>query len=103
MKNPLMQYANLEEILKAVGGPVKLLRGSRLGPYVFPVNAPEHTNWRDEQLARKEGVALLNLSYHMTERYFRGKDALECVRSVPFTNLQSFRPNRGKQMVVAMH
>jgi len=75
MKNPLMPYANLEEVLKSVGGPVKLLRGSRLGPYVFPVNAPEHTNWRDEQRAWKEGVALLNLSYHMTDLYLRGKDA----------------------------
>ncbi len=103
MKNPLMQYANLEEILKAVGGPVKLLRGSRLGPYVFPVNAPEHTNWRDEQRAWKEGVALLNLSYHMTDLYLRGKDALEILRRVALTKLQSFPPNRGKQLIAASH
>jgi vanillate/3-O-methylgallate O-demethylase len=101
MKNPLLQYRNLEEILKAVGGPVKLLRGSRIGPYAFPVNAPEHTNWRDEQRAWKEGVALLNLSYHMTDLYLRGPDALEVLRKIGLTKMQTFPPNRGKQLIAA--
>ena len=101
MKNPLLQYRNLEEVLEAVGGPVKLLRGSQIGPYSFPVNAPEHTNWRDEQRAWKEGVALLNLSYHMTDLYLRGPDALEILRKIGLTKMQTFAPNRGKQLIAA--
>ncbi|MBR0751578.1 hypothetical protein JQ604_05235 [Bradyrhizobium jicamae] len=32
---------SLQSILDEVGGPVKLLRGSNLGPYTFPVITPE--------------------------------------------------------------
>jgi vanillate/3-O-methylgallate O-demethylase len=101
MKSPLLKYKNLEGALQAVGGPVKLLRGSQTGPYVFPVVAPEYTNWRDEQRAWKEGVALLNLSYHMTDLYLRGPDALKVLQKVGLTKMVTFPPNRGKQLIAA--
>ncbi|GLS40050.1 hypothetical protein GCM10010869_56470 [Mesorhizobium tianshanense] len=63
---------SLESILDAAGGPVNLLRGSNLGPYRFPVIPPEFTNWRDEVRAWKDGCALLEQSYHMTELHLRG-------------------------------
>jgi len=62
MNHALLKYKNLDEILKAVGGPVNLLRSSSLGPYVFPVVAPEYSNWRAEQQGWKNDCALLALS-----------------------------------------
>ncbi|MBJ7437794.1 MAG: aminomethyltransferase family protein [Sphingopyxis sp.] len=101
MKSPLFKYRNLEEVLQAVGGPVKLLRSSQLGPYQFPVAAPEYTNWRDEQRAWKEGVALLNQSFHMTDLYLKGPDALKVLQKVGLTKMATFPVNRGKQLIAA--
>jgi vanillate/3-O-methylgallate O-demethylase len=67
MNHPLSRFKNLDEVLAFADGPVNLLRGSSIGPYVFPVVPPEFTNWRDEQRAWKSGSALLELSYHMTD------------------------------------
>ena len=40
---------NLEEVLKAAGNPVTMLRNSQIGAYVYPVVPGEFSNWRDEQ------------------------------------------------------
>ncbi len=42
---------NLEEVLKAAGNPVTMLRNSQIGAYVYPVVPSEFSNWRDEQMA----------------------------------------------------
>ena len=60
-----MSRNSLEQLLKSVGGPVKLLRNSQTGPYVYPVVASEYTNWRDEQQAWQHTCVLFNQSYHM--------------------------------------
>ena len=44
-----MAYKNLEEKLQAAGNAVSMMRNSQIGAYVYPVVAPEFTNWRDEQ------------------------------------------------------
>ena len=41
-----MAYKNLEEALQAAGDPVKMMRNSQIGASVYPVVAPEFTNWR---------------------------------------------------------
>ena len=46
-----MSHKNLEELLRANGGPVNHLRNSPSGPNPYPVVPPEYTNWRDEQHA----------------------------------------------------
>jgi glycine cleavage system aminomethyltransferase T len=57
-----MSQKNLEDLLQAAGGPVKLLRESQTGPYVYPVVPPEYSNWRDEQRAWRETCILFNQS-----------------------------------------
>src|SRR5215510_10639479 len=69
-----MDHKNLEDLLLAVGNPVKLLRNSQLGPYVYPVVPPEFTNWRDEQCAWQQTCVLFNQSFHMTDMYVQGPD-----------------------------
>ena len=94
---------SLQEILDEAGGPVNLLRGSNLGPYTFPVIPPEFTNWRDEVRAWKEGVALLELSYHMTELHLRGRDVVEFLSQIATNKFDPFPVRRGKQLVLAGH
>jgi hypothetical protein len=57
-----------------------MLRNSQLGAYVYPVVAPEFSNWRSEQWAWQHSAVLFDQSHHMVNLYIRGKDALAAVR-----------------------
>jgi glycine cleavage system aminomethyltransferase T len=94
---------SLDELMAQAGGAVKLLRASNLGPYVFPIIAPEFTNWRDEQRAWKQSCALLELSYHMTELHLRGPGALPLLARLAVNRLDPFPVRRAKQLVLAGH
>jgi vanillate/3-O-methylgallate O-demethylase len=61
-----MSQQNLESLLKTVGNPVKMLRNSQLGAYVYPVVPTEFSNWRDEQRAWRESAVLFDQSHHMS-------------------------------------
>jgi len=94
---------SLESIAGAAGGPLNLLRSSPLGPYVFPSIPPEFSNWRDEQRAWRENVALKELSYHMQELHLRGPGALPLLKTLCINKLDPFPLSRAKQLVVASH
>ncbi|WP_210328754.1 hypothetical protein [Mesorhizobium amorphae] len=94
---------SLESILEAAGGPVNLLRGSNLGPYRFPVIPPEFTNWRDEVRAWKDGCALLEQSYHMTELHLRGSQVIPFLSEIAVNKFDPFPVLRAKQLVLAGH
>ncbi|MDR5708534.1 MAG: aminomethyl transferase family protein [Armatimonadota bacterium] len=66
-------------------------------PAVLP---PEFTNWRDEQRARRESVALLDQSFHMSNLSLRGPDALRLLESLAINSFRDFGPGRAKQFVV---
>ena len=53
-----MKPNSLEAVLAAAGNPVDMLRNSQIGAYVYPVVAPEFSNWRDEQRAWRESCVL---------------------------------------------
>ena len=90
---------NLEELIQQVGNPVDLLRNSQSGPNVYPVVPPEYTNWRDEQRAWQETCVLFNQSYHMTDMYIEGKDALKLISDLGINSVKGFEPNKAKQFV----
>lgn len=90
---------NLEDLLKSVGNPVKLLRNSQIGPYAFPVVKPEFSNWRDEQRAWKETCALFDQSHHMTDLYLEGPDALKLLSDLGVNSFKNFRVNQAKQFI----
>src|SRR5262249_9251109 len=98
-----MSYKSLEEILKAVGNPVHLLRNSQIGAYAFPVVRSEFTNWRDEQRAWKETCALFDQSHHMTDLYVEGPDALRLFSDLGVNSFKNFRVNQAKQFVACNH
>jgi vanillate/3-O-methylgallate O-demethylase len=94
-----MAARNLEEVLAAAGNPVKMLRNSQLGAYVYPVVAPEFHNWRSEQWAWQHSAVLFDQTHHMVNLYLRGKDALKLLSDTAVNSLQSFPVDRAKQYV----
>src|SRR6266436_7112644 len=94
-----MSYKSLQQVLKTVESPVKLLRNSQIGPYAFPVVRAEFTNWRYEQRAWRESCALLDLSHHMTDLYIEGPDALKLLSALAVKSFNNFKMNKAKQFV----
>jgi syringate O-demethylase len=95
-----MSHKSLEDLLIAVGSPVKLLRQSQTGPYIYPVVPTEFSNWRDEQHAWREACILFNQSYHMTDMYVEGPDAARLLAGLGVNSFKGFEANKAKQYVV---
>ena len=98
-----MAYKNLEEKLKASGNPVDMLRNSQIGAYVYPVVAPEFTNWRDEQRAWANTCVLFDQSHHMVNLFVRGKDALKLLSHLSTNSFKNFTVNKAKQFAPVTH
>ncbi len=94
-----MAARNLDEVLAAAGNPVAMLRNSQLGAYVYPVVAPEFSNWRSEQWAWGHSAVLFDQTHHMVNLYLRGKDALKLLSDTAINSMVGFAVNRAKQYV----
>ncbi|WP_308467211.1 aminomethyl transferase family protein [Rathayibacter soli] len=101
MSNDAQNPPSLQALIDQAGGAVPLLRSSSLGPYQFPGIPSEFTNWRDEVRAWKDGVALLEQSYHMTELHLRGPEVIPFLKQFAVNKLDVFPVRRGKQLVLA--
>jgi vanillate/3-O-methylgallate O-demethylase len=90
---------NLDDAIRASGNPVKMLRSSQLGPYVYPVVPSEFSNWRDEQRAWRESCVLFNQSYHMADMWIEGPDAIRLLSDTGVNSFANFGVNKAKQFV----
>ncbi|HEU4353890.1 MAG TPA: hypothetical protein VFR66_18640 [Burkholderiales bacterium] len=88
---------NLEEVLRAAGNPVDMLRNSQIGAYVYPVVPSEFSNWRDEQVAWQKTAVLFDQSHHMVEQYVEGPDAVKLFSSLGANSFANFPVDRAKQ------
>lgn len=93
-----MTSMSLQQKMDQAGGPLPMMRTSQTGPYAFPI-PPEFSNWRDEQRAWREGVALMDQSYHMTDLYVEGPDALRLVSELAVNSFAGFGDNKAKQFI----
>src|ERR1700691_606495 len=94
-----MAQSSLEQLLRSAGNPVKLLRNSQIGAYVYPVVPSEFSNWRDEQRAWRETAVLFDQSHHMAEMLVRGPDAAKLLSHLAINSFAGFAPNKAKQFV----
>ena len=92
-----MTAQTLEALIQAAGNPVTMLRNSPTGPNVYPVVPPEYTNWRDEQRAWQQTCVLFNQSYHMSDMYVSGPDAVKLLRDLGTNSFENFPVNVAKQ------
>jgi syringate O-demethylase/vanillate/3-O-methylgallate O-demethylase len=88
---------SLQQKIDRSGGAVQMLRNSQIGPYAFPM-AQECSNWRDEQRAWRESVALIDQT-HMIDLYVEGPDAVRLVSDLSINSFAGFGRNKAKQMV----
>ena len=94
-----MAPKNLQEVLDASDGVVDLLRNSQIGAHIYPVVAPEFTNWRSEQRAWRETAVLFDQSHHMDNVFIKGPDALKLISDTAINSVASFPVNKAKQYV----
>ncbi len=94
-----MSNQRLEDLLKTVSSPVDMLRNSQIGAYVYPVVAPEFSNWRDEQRAWRETCVLFDQSHHMVDLFIEGPDAIKLVSALAINSFENFSVNKAKQFV----
>ena len=94
-----MTPRNLEQVLAQSGNTVALLRNAQLGAYVYPVVAPEFSNWRSEQWAWQHSAVLFDQSHHMVNLYLRGKGALQLISDTMINTTKGWAVNKAKQYV----
>ncbi len=94
-----MSRFSLQAVLEQSGNPVELLRNSKVGMYVYPVVAPEFTNWRDEQRAWRESAVLFDQTHHMDELIVEGPQAEEFLAYHGINSFGNFDLNRAKHYV----
>jgi vanillate/3-O-methylgallate O-demethylase len=94
-----MAQTSLEQLLRSADNPVKLLRNSQIGAYVYPVVPSEFSNWRDEQRAWRETAVLFDQSHHMAEITVKGPDAAKMLNHLAINSFANFGPNKAKQFV----
>jgi vanillate/3-O-methylgallate O-demethylase len=99
MGGSIMAESSLEAVLRKNGSAIDLLRNSKIGMYVYPVVAPEFSNWRDEQRAWRESAVLFDQSHHMDELIVEGPDAEKFLAHHGINSFSNFGLNRAKHFV----
>lgn len=94
-----MTKKSLEQVLGDHGDTVEMLRNSQIGAYVYPVVAPEFTNWRDEQKAWQKTAVLFDQTHHMAELMVEGPDAFKFLEYLSINSFAKFDVNKAKHLV----
>jgi vanillate/3-O-methylgallate O-demethylase len=90
---------SLAAAMEAAGNPVRMLRNSKIGMYVYPVVAPEFSNWRVEQEAWRQSAVLFDQSHHMDEVIVEGPQATAFLSHHGINSFANFDLNRAKHFV----
>ena len=90
---------SLSAEIESHGNAVDMLRNSQIGMYVYPVVAPEYTNWRNEQAAWRKSAVLFDQTHHMDELIVEGPDAEAFLAYVGINAFGNFDLNRAKHFV----
>jgi vanillate/3-O-methylgallate O-demethylase len=91
--------SSLQALIEQKGNIVNVLRNSKTGMYVYPVVAPEFSNWRDEQRAWRDTAVLFDQTHHMDELIVEGPDAAAFLEHVGINSFANFNLSRAKHFV----
>ncbi len=95
-----MASPSLQDGIDKAGSAVALRWTDAPRAWVPPVVAPEYSGWRREQAAWRDGVALMDLSYHMWDTFVSGPDATRMLSELTANNFGKFDIDQAKQLVV---
>lgn len=89
---------SLQDRLNQFDSPIEMLKSPPpgIGGNGFPYPAV-HTNWRDEQRAWRETAVLLDQTYHMSDLFISGPDAVRLLSDTSVNSYANFGPARAKQ------
>ena len=93
---------SLEDRLRAHGNPARMLYESQMGRYAFPIPS-EFTHWMEEMRAWRESAALMDQSFHMTDLYLKGPDAIRLLSDLAVNSFAGFGKDKAKQLVCVSH
>lgn len=96
-KGRVMQ--SLSSVMKGFDNPVDMLRNSKTGMYVYPVVAPEFSNWRSEQAAWRNSAVLFDQTHHMDELTVEGPQAESFLAYTGINSFANFGLDRAKHFV----
>src|SRR5690625_2586605 len=95
---------SLQERLDQHGDPVEMMRNAPTGAYIYPVVAPEFTNWRDEVVAWRESAVMFDQTHYMDNLIIRVPEAKKLLSDTELNSLVNFPVNRDRQYVpVKLH
>ena len=89
----------LQQALDAVGGPIQLLWKPGVPAVEVPVVPESFSDWRVEQRAATESVALLDVSHHMNDLFIEGPDATKVLAASSANNYEKFAIGQAKQFI----
>ncbi|BBA95508.1 putative aminomethyltransferase [Actinacidiphila reveromycinica] len=95
-----MPTPSLQDGIDKAGSAVRLRWTDAPQAWTPPVVRPEYSGWQKEQAAWKDGVALMDLSYHMWDTFVTGPDATRMLRELSANDYERFAVNQAKQLVV---
>lgn len=90
--------STLEQKLAEAGNPASMMQHAQTGRYAFPIPS-EFSHWMEEQRAWREGVALMDQSFHMTDLYVKGPDAIRLMSDLGVNSFAKFGRNKAKQLI----
>lgn len=93
---------SLEDRITAQGSPARMLYESQMGRYAFPIPS-EFTHWIEEMRAWRETAALMDQSFHMTDLYLKGPDAVKLLSDLAVNSFKGFGRDKAKQLVCVNH
>jgi len=94
-----MTSPSLQDGIDRAGSAVALRWTATPRVWTPPVVEPEYSGWRREQAAWKDGVALMDLSYHMWDTFVSGPDATRMLDELTANNVRKFAVDQAKQLV----
>lgn len=96
----MTDFDNLDEKLRAAGGPIEMIRHNESRPLSLPVLPNVYTNWFDEQRAWRESCAFFDQSHHMYDVIVEGPDALDVFSDLGVNSFEGFEAGKAKQFLM---
>lgn len=94
-----MKPKSLEQAIQDAGAPIDLVWKPDAPVWKVPVIEPEYVGWSEEQAAWRDGVAISDLSHHMSDLFIQGPDAVRLLSDHSANNYEKFVHGQAKQFI----